>query len=205
MRDENTNKEKAGLKKTVSTVATTKQAEKEQKRKERLKKKAKIIRQKELKRKQRAELKARRIAEHEAEKVRNRELRSVQAHILSHQDANSLKELPYRSMISSTLAADLYNRIRDLLVYKKVYQNPDYNAKLMAEELKTIGKNYSTLINEYRIKEAVQLLSQKRLLDKTVEEIGLMVGFSNRQSFYAAFTRFVGDTPRSFRVKMMEI
>ena len=217
MRDENTNKDKAGLKKTVSTVATTKQAEKEQKRKERLKKKAKIIRQKELKRKQRAELKARRIAEHEAEKVRNRELRSVQAHILSHQDANSLKELPYRSMISSTLAADLYNRIRDLLVYKKVYQNPDYNAKLMAEELKTntrylsgvinarFGKNYSTLINEYRIKEAVQLLSQKRLLDKTVEEIGLMVGFSNRQSFYAAFTRFVGDTPRSFRVKMMEI
>ena len=217
MSDERIYKEKQDSNESVASVLPTKKAVKEQKRKARLKAKAKVIKQKELKRKQREELKARRLAEHESEKLRNRELRSVQTRILSFQDASSLKELPYRNMISSTLASDLYNRIRDLLVYKKVYKDPEYTAKLMAEELHTntrylsavinarFGKNYSTLINEYRIKEAVQLLSQKRLIDKTIEDIGLMVGFSNRQSFYAAFTRFVGETPRTFRVKMLEM
>ena len=34
--------------------------------------------------------------------------------------------------------------------------------------------------------------------------ISAMVGFSNRQSFYAAFYRFVGKTPRQYRVEELE-
>jgi AraC-like DNA-binding protein len=33
-----------------------------------------------------------------------------------------------------------------------------------------------------------------------MEELSDMVGFSNRQSFYAAFTKVVGTTPRSYKV-----
>ena len=36
--------------------------------------------------------------------------------------------------------------------------------------------------------------------DKNVEEISDMVGFSNRQSFYAAFFKNVGITPRKYRM-----
>ena len=32
-------------------------------------------------------------------------------------------------------------------------------------------------------------------MDKNVEEISAMVGFANRQSFYAAFYKNVGETP----------
>lgn len=86
----------------------------------------------------------------------------------------------------------------------------------MARELKTntrylsavinsrFNMNYSCLLNEYRIKEAVHLLVDKRYVDKNIEEISTMVGFANRQSFYAAFYKNVGITPREYRLKHLE-
>ena len=44
----------------------------------------------------------------------------------------------------------------------------------------------------------------KRYADKNVEEISSMVGFANRQSFYAAFYKNVGETPNGFRKRNME-
>ena len=41
----------------------------------------------------------------------------------------------------------------------------------------------------------------KRFSDMTIEEIGTMVGFANRQSFYAAFYRIAGETPNNYRKK----
>ena len=40
-------------------------------------------------------------------------------------------------------------------------------------------------------------------LDKTMEEISAMVGFANRQSFYAAFYKILGITPRSYRMSYL--
>ena len=59
--------------------------------------------------------------------------------------------------------------------------------------------NYSCLLNEYRIKDALRLLADKKNNDKNVEEISTMVGFANRQSFYAAFYRIIGETPSAYR------
>ena len=61
-------------------------------------------------------------------------------------------------------------------------------------------ENYSSLVNEYRIKDAQYLLTDKRYMDKTMEEISAMVGFANRQSFYAAFYKILGMTPRNYRM-----
>jgi AraC-like DNA-binding protein len=47
----------------------------------------------------------------------------------------------------------------------------------------------------------LHLLTDKRYADKNVEEISDMVGFSNRQSFYAAFYKNVGVTPRKYRIE----
>jgi AraC-like DNA-binding protein len=65
------------------------------------------------------------------------------------------------------------------------------------------GMNYSCLLNEYRIKDALRLLVDKKNADKNVEEISAMVGFANRQSFYAAFYRIVGETPNGYRKRML--
>lgn len=123
------------------------------------------------------------------------------------------KEAPYRSLIRAELADELYDKILQKIVVQKKYKDPEYSAKQLAGELKTntrylsavvnarFGMNYSCLLNEYRIKHALHLLTDKRYIDKNIEEISIMVGFANRQSFYAAFYKNVGITPNAYRKK----
>lgn len=126
------------------------------------------------------------------------------------------KEAAYRAMVRPEYADELYDKILEVVVMKKKYRDADYSAKRMAEDLDTntrylsavinsrFGMNYSCLLNEYRVKEAKILLKDRRCSDKSVEEISAMVGFSNRQSFYAAFYRFMGETPHNYRLKFLK-
>lgn len=145
----------------------------------------------------------------------NRELRKVKNRIHEVKDKKSLMNVPYRKMISTAMMKSISQDVLYMLEKKKIYLDPGFTAKQMATELHTntrylsavvntlFKKSYSSLVNEYRIKDAVVLLADKRQRNKTIEEIGLMVGFANRQSFYAAFSKYVGETPRSFRMKFI--
>lgn len=127
-----------------------------------------------------------------------------------------IKEAAYRNMIRAELADELYDKILHVIVVQKKYKDVNFSAKDLAKELKTntrylsavinsrFGMNYSCLLNEYRIKEALHLLVDKRYLDKNVEEISAMVGFANRQSFYAAFYKNMGETPNGYRKRKLE-
>lgn len=126
------------------------------------------------------------------------------------------KEAAYRSLIRAELADELYDKILNIIVVQKKYKDPDYSAKELAKELNTntrylsavinsrFGMNYSCLLNEYRVKDAAHYLADKRYEDKNVEEISAMVGFANRQSFYAAFYKNMGETPNSYRKRNLE-
>lgn len=117
------------------------------------------------------------------------------------------KEAAYRSLIRAELADELYDKILNIVVVQKKYKDPDYSAKELAKELNTntrylsavinsrFGMNYSCLLNEYRVKDAAHYLADKRYEDKNVEEISAMVGFANRQSFYAAFYKNMVKLP----------
>lgn len=119
----------------------------------------------------------------------------------------------YRDLIRAELADELYDKILDIVVVQKKYKDPNYSAKDLAKELKTntrylsavvnsrFGMNYSCLLNECRIKDALHLLTDKRYKDKKIEEISAMVGFANRQSFYTAFKKYVGMMPTDYRKK----
>ncbi len=123
------------------------------------------------------------------------------------------KKAAYRSLIRPELADELYDKILDVVVMQKKYRDPDFSAKELAKELDTntrylsavinarFGKNYSCLLNEYRVKDAIHYLTDKRFADRNVEEISAMVGFANRQSFYAAFYKNMGETPNAYRKK----
>ena len=127
-----------------------------------------------------------------------------------------IKNAAYREMIRAELADELYDKIMNIIVLQKKYKDPNYSAKDLAKELKTntrylsavinsrFGMNYSCLVNEYRIKDALHLLVDKRYSEKNVEEISAMVGFSNRQSFYAAFYKNVGETPNGYRKRKLD-
>lgn len=123
------------------------------------------------------------------------------------------KNAAYRSLIRAELADELYERILNIIIIEKRYRDKSFSAKELAKELNTntryisavinsrFNTNFSCLINEYRIKEAQHKLTDKRFQEKTIEEIGNMVGFANRQSFYASFYRVVGETPNNYRKK----
>ena len=80
------------------------------------------------------------------------------------------KKAAYRSLIRAELADELYDKILNIVVVQKKYKDPNYSAKDLAKELKTntrylsavvnsrFGMNYSCLLNEYRIKDALHLL-----------------------------------------------
>ena len=82
----------------------------------------------------------------------------------------------------------------------------------MAEDLETntryvsavvsvcFGMNYTSLVNKYRVEYAKTLLKDKRYRNLKMEDVSDMVGFSNRQSFYAAFYKFTGVTPRQYKL-----
>lgn len=123
------------------------------------------------------------------------------------------KDAAYRNLIRAELLDELYDQVFQRIIVEKKYRDPEYSAKKLAEEIKTntryisavvslrFGMNYSSLINEYRIKEALAILVDKRYADATIEEVSAMVGFANRQSFYAAFYKFTGQTPKGYKLK----
>ena len=127
------------------------------------------------------------------------------------------KNAAYRSLIRAELADELYEKILNIIVIEKRYRNKDFSAKELAKELNTntryisavinsrFNTNFSCLINEYRIKEALHRMTDKRFVDMTIEEIGSAVGFANRQSFYASFYRMMGETPNSYRKRHLVI
>ena len=123
------------------------------------------------------------------------------------------KEASYRMLLRSELVDELYEKILQKLVVEKKYRDANYSARQLAADLKTntryvsavinlrFQQIYSALVNEYRIREALYMLIDHRYEDKKIEEIARMVGFANRQSFYAAFFRMKGMTPREYRLQ----
>ena len=59
--------------------------------------------------------------------------------------------------------------------------------------------NFSQLINDFRIKEAMYMITDRHFSHMNMEEVAMATGFSNRQCFYAAFFRKTGTTPTDYR------
>lgn len=123
------------------------------------------------------------------------------------------KEAAYRTLVSPKLMDELKEKMLNVILFQKKYKEKGYSAKRLAEELGTNTRyisavvnvrfhmNYTSFINKYRIEEAMALLSDKRYKDLNMEEISDMVGFANRQSFYGAFFKINGCTPRDYKIR----
>lgn len=99
---------------------------------------------------------------------------------------------------------------------QKKYKDKDYSAKKLAEDLGTNTRyisavvnvrfhmNYTSFVNKFRIEEAMTILVDKRYQDLKMEEVSDMVGFANRQSFYASFYKIMKMTPREYRLQHLK-
>ncbi|MBP3512010.1 MAG: AraC family transcriptional regulator [Prevotella sp.] len=122
------------------------------------------------------------------------------------------KEAVYRNMISPKLMDEMKDKILDIIVMQKKYKDKEYSAKKMAVDLGTNTRyisavvnvkfhmNYTSFVNKFRIEEAMEILTDKRYKDLNIEDVSDMVGFANRQSFYASFYRILRMTPREYRM-----
>lgn len=126
------------------------------------------------------------------------------------------KKANYRSLVSPQMMDELQEKIVKIVVIDKKYRDPDYSAKQLAEDIGTNTRyisavvntrfhcNFSTFVNKCRIDDAMSILVDKRYQDLNVEDVGLTVGFSNRQSFYSSFYRILGITPRGYRMQHLK-
>lgn len=122
------------------------------------------------------------------------------------------KEVTYLNLVNPELMDMLMDRIVDCIGNKKMYKEKSYSAKRLAIDIGTntryvsavlnvrFGMNYTTFVNRYRVSEAMLLLKDDKYAALTMEDVSSMVGFANRQSFYAAFYRFEGVTPRQYKL-----
>lgn len=128
---------------------------------------------------------------------------------------NATKAPAYRSRLSAERSDELYVRILEHLTQGKRYRDPGYNAKKLAIDLHTntryisaavangTGDNYNALVNSFRLRDARKMLCSTRMDHLSVEEIGLLAGFSSRQAFYIAFSRaYNHETPAGYRAEM---
>ncbi|WP_282117328.1 helix-turn-helix domain-containing protein [Cellulophaga baltica] len=98
-----------------------------------------------------------------------------------------------------------------LMTVQKLYRNPELSRDLIAEKLNvspgylsqlisaSVHSNFSSLINDYRISDAKQMLLDSDFDKYSIVAIGLEAGFKSKSTFYTAFKKHTGYTPNQFK------
>ncbi|MBO4764226.1 MAG: helix-turn-helix transcriptional regulator [Bacteroidales bacterium] len=107
--------------------------------------------------------------------------------------------------------AKLLADLRELFEQKEVYLDKNLTIDSLAKMASTnkarmsrfinevFSCNFPTLLNNYRVTKAVELLSDPASDIYTVEAIGENCGFNNRQAFHSSFKKRIGMPPSKFR------
>ena len=122
------------------------------------------------------------------------------------------KKAAYRNAITPAFVEEVARKIITKLMVEQKYRDPKYSAKRLSTDIQVnirhisavvnlrFQQNYSQLIANMRILEAKYMLQERSFDNMTVEDIAVNVGFTTRQSFYAAFYRICGTTPKEYRL-----
>jgi AraC-like DNA-binding protein len=127
-------------------------------------------------------------------------------------EINQIDHSPQNREILNYKEHDLLSRFMHLFKEEKIYLKSDINIQDVATLLDTnkyvlskiintcFHNNFPSLMNEYRVKEAINLLSNVRESSiYTLAAIGEKSGFRSRQAFYQVFKKATGVTPNDFR------
>ncbi|GIQ60239.1 hypothetical protein Flavo103_33750 [Flavobacterium collinsii] len=111
--------------------------------------------------------------------------------------------------INSAEAEIFAQKLESVMNEKVLYKNPNLTLQDLSKEINisshqlsqllnnNLGKNFTSFVNEFRIKEACEIIA---LNDKlTLESIGYDVGFNSKSTFFAAFKKYTGTTPSNYQ------
>ncbi len=110
----------------------------------------------------------------------------------------------------------LMDAIRRAMEEEKIYTQPDLDLSRLAEIINAgrtsvsntvnhcTGMTITQYINEYRINEAIRIMSNPASAALTIDAIAFNAGFNDRKSFYRTFKKNTGLAPSEFRDNMTE-
>ena len=106
---------------------------------------------------------------------------------------------------------ELTTTIHNIMLQEQLYKNSELSLDMLAQRMelnretisrainRSTGKNFAHFLNEYRIKEAVKVMTNTRHHSIGLDIISEMVGFNNRTTFARAFKQHTEMTPSEFR------
>ena len=127
-------------------------------------------------------------------------------------DTNELTEQEQKKQNIHPDATDLslMEELERLMTEEKLYKNHSLTLDFVANRLgykpylvsgvvnRCTKKDFSTFVGEYRIKEAIRLLSEKNAHRFSLDSIAFDSGFNDRRNFNRVFKKMTGVTPTEF-------
>lgn len=136
--------------------------------------------------------------------------------IVSTVDAGSEESSKYRhSALSEESKNKLVSDISAVMNNRDLICDPEFSLNQLADIVgsnynyvsqtinESFNSNFRTFINDYRIKEALKMLSNPTYQKYSIKSIAEMVGFKSRNTFDTIFKEVTGVTP-SFYVREMK-
>ncbi len=105
----------------------------------------------------------------------------------------------------------IMRQIVPLIEDAQIYKDAMLSVDLLAHQLglkrhyvsnainRCTGKSFNTFVNEYRVKEAIRLLSEHSADAFSIDGIAFDTGFNDRRNFYRVFKKMTGLSPTEFR------
>jgi AraC-like DNA-binding protein len=111
-------------------------------------------------------------------------------------------------------ASSLIEQLDLLMKEQRVYANPDLKLNDLAALLRisghqlsqllndNLGKSFNSYINDYRIRQACEIIATDSQLK--LEAVGYDVGFNSKSTFFTAFKKYTGTTPKLYKEKLVQ-
>lgn len=127
---------------------------------------------------------------------------------VSHSD--KIPNIEQDSRLDQTRIRQLIAGILQLLEKEECWLQPDFTIEKAAKQLGTnssylsyvvnhhLGKSFSTLLNEYRVRRACLLMENPANATYTMDYLAMQAGFSNRVTLLRQFKRMVGMAPSEY-------
>tara|TARA_R110000868_G_scaffold119310_7_gene316046 strand:- start:9830 stop:11047 length:1218 start_codon:yes stop_codon:yes gene_type:complete len=125
---------------------------------------------------------------------------------------NTDLEVPKTSNKNSETKNQHFQNFLQLLDEEKLYRNPELSRDIVADKLNmsagylsqlisaSVNSNFTSLINDYRIKDIEQMLLNPDFNKYSIVAIGLEAGFQSKSTFYSEFKKKTGYSPNQFKL-----
>lgn len=125
--------------------------------------------------------------------------------------ARSQRRKYAKSGLSKQQMLSYKSRLENVMQREQIFLRPDLTLPRLAESVQCsvnhlsqvinagFGMSFFDYVNQYRTRHAMAMLGKKDQQSNVILNIAFGVGFNSNSAFYAAFKKYVGQTPAQYR------